>query len=59
MCLGAAATSLGMVMSGTGELTTLRLLRKLRLRNVRLKKKKKLKHQKKIKLVYGLSLIMA
>ena len=53
MCLGAAATSLGMVMSGTGELTTLRLLRKLRLRNVRLKKKKKLKHQKKIKLMVG------
>ena len=34
MCLGAAACALGMVMAGTGELTTLRLLRKVRLTSV-------------------------
>ena len=34
MCLGAAATSLGMVMAGSGELSTLRLFRTLRLRPV-------------------------
>jgi anaphase-promoting complex subunit 1 len=34
MCLGASACALGMVMAGTGELSTLRLLRELRLRSV-------------------------
>ncbi len=34
MCLGVAANALAMVMAGTGELDTLRLLRELRLRQV-------------------------